>query len=82
VIELQYVCLLLGYEGVSHRRAGQTRSRMQHGLFRIIRDARQLRDEELIATLARVEDKRNPIFRYVPWWIVGCAGLAVIVIAS
>ena len=83
VIELQYVCLLLGYEGMYRiDERGQTRlAELQHGLFRIIRDARQLRDEELSAHWHGVEDKRNPIFRYVPWWIVGCAGLAVIVIA-
>jgi len=83
VIELQYVCLLLGYEGMYRiDERGQTRlAELQHGLFRIIRETRQLRDEELSPHWQGVEDKRNPIFRYVPWWIVGCAGLAVIVIA-
>jgi type VI secretion system protein ImpK len=83
VIELQYVCLLLGYEGMYRiDERGQTRlAELQHGLFRIIRETRQLRDEELSPHWQGVEDKRNPIFRYVPWWIVGCAGLAVIAIA-
>jgi len=83
VIELQYVCLMLGYEGMYRiDERGQTRlAELQHGLFRIIRDARQLRDEELSANWHGVEEKRNPIFRYLPWWIVGCAGLAVIVVA-
>ena len=73
VIELQYVCLLLGYEGMYRiDERGQTRlAELQHNLFRIIRDARQTRDEELSPHWHGVEDKRNPIFRYVPWWIVG-----------
>jgi type VI secretion system protein ImpK len=28
-----------------------------------------------------VEDRRNPIFRYLPWWIIGALGLAVLVVA-
>jgi type VI secretion system protein ImpK len=83
LIELQYVCLVLGYEGMYRiDERGQARlAELQHSLHRIIRDTRQLRDEELSAHWRGVEDKRNPIFRYVPWWIVACIGLAVIVIA-
>ena len=83
LIELQYVCLALGYEGMYRiDDRGQAKlAELQYGLLRIIRDSRQLREEELSPHWKGVEDKRNPIFRYVPWWIVACVGLAVIVIA-
>lgn len=83
LIELQYVCLALGYEGMYRidDRGEAKLAQLQHSLLRIIRDSRQLRDEELSPHWKGVEDKRNPILRYVPWWIVACVGLAVIVIA-
>lgn len=83
LIELQYACLALGYEGMYRiDDRGQAKlAELQHNLHRIIRDARQLREEELSVHWRGVEDKRNPILRYVPWWMVACVGLAIIVIA-
>ncbi len=83
LIELQYVCLALGYEGMYRidDRGAARLADLQHRLSRIIRDARQLKDEDLSVHWRGVEDKRNPIFRYVPWWIVACIGLAILVIA-
>ncbi|HEY5809809.1 MAG TPA: type IVB secretion system protein IcmH/DotU [Povalibacter sp.] len=83
LIELQYVCLALGYEGMYRidERGASRLTELQHKLARLIRDARQIKDEELSVHWRGVEDKRNPIFRYVPWWIVACAGLAILVIA-
>jgi type VI secretion system protein ImpK len=83
LIELQYVCLALGYEG-KYRIEDRGRERLadlQHELHRIIRDARQLRDQELSAHWRGVEDKRNPIFTYLPWWIVASLGVAAITVA-
>ncbi|HEY4366077.1 MAG TPA: type IVB secretion system protein IcmH/DotU [Steroidobacteraceae bacterium] len=83
LIELQYVCLTLGYEGMYRidDRGRAKLAELQHNLNRIIRDARQLRDEQLSVQWRGVEDKRNPLFRYVPWWIVASVGLAILVIA-
>jgi type VI secretion system protein ImpK len=83
LIELQYVCLMLGYEGMYRiQERGQERlAALEHELARTIRDARQLRDEDLAVRWRGVEDKRNPVFRYVPWWIVGAVSLAIIVLA-
>lgn len=83
LIELQYVCLALGYEGMYRieERGREKLGALQHKLARIIRDARQLRDEALSEHWQGVEDKRNPIFRYVPWWIVAAVALAVLVLA-
>lgn len=83
LIELQYVCLALGYEGMYRidERGTSRLAELQHNLHRIIRDARGLRDEDLSVHWQGVEDRRNPIFRYVPWWIVAAAGVAILVIA-
>lgn len=83
LIELQYVCLALGFEGM-HRidpRGREKVDALQHKLARAIRDARQLRDEELSVRWRGVQDKRNPIFRYLPWWMVAAAASAVLVLA-
>jgi type VI secretion system protein ImpK len=83
LIELQYVCLALGYEGMYRiQDRGQLRlAELQHNLFRIIRDTRGLREEELSAHWRGVEDRRNPLLRYVPWWIVAAVGMALLVLA-
>lgn len=83
LLELQYVCLALGYEGMYRiDDRGQAKlAELQHALNRTIREQRQLKDEELSVHWRGVEDKRNPIFRYIPWWIVVAAGLAALVIA-
>jgi len=82
LIELAYVCLALGYEGkYRHDPSGQVRlAELQHDLFRIIRERRQLRDEELSAHWKGVEDRRNPIIRYVPWWMVAAVGLLILTV--
>ncbi|HEY6642858.1 type IVB secretion system protein IcmH/DotU [Povalibacter sp.] len=83
LIELQYVCLALGYEGMYRidERGAVRLADLQHKLSVQIRDARQIKDEELSVHWRGVEDKRNPIFRYIPWWIIACIGLAILVIA-
>jgi type VI secretion system protein ImpK len=80
LIELAYVCLALGYEGkYRHDPSGQGRlAELQHDLYRLIREQRQVRDEDLSPHWKGVEDRRNPIVRYVPWWIIAAAGLAIL----
>jgi type VI secretion system protein ImpK len=83
LLELLYVCLALGYEGKYRQDSNGTArlADLQHGLYRLIRDRRQIRDEELAPQWKGIEDRRNPIMRYVPWWLVAIAGFAVITIA-
>jgi type VI secretion system protein ImpK len=80
LIELAYVCLTLGYEGkYRHDPSGQGQlAQLQRDLYRLIRDQRQLRDEGLSPHWKGVEDRRNPIIRYVPWWIVAAVGLVIL----
>ena len=80
LIELAYVCLALGYEGkYRHDPSGQGRlAELQHDLYRLIREQRQVSVEDLSPHWKGVEDRRNPIIRYVPWWIIAAAGLAIL----
>ena len=82
LIELAYVCLAFGYEG-KFRIDPQGPARVEElraSLFRIVREQRELRDEELAPHWRGVVDKRNPVIRYVPWWMVAAGGLALLAI--
>jgi type VI secretion system protein ImpK len=83
LIELQYICIALGFEGMYRiQDRGQLKlAELQHNAFRLIRETRGLREEELAVHWRGVEDRRNPLLRYVPWWIVAATGLALLVIA-
>jgi type VI secretion system protein ImpK len=83
LIELQYICIALGFEGMYRiQDRGQLKlAELQHNTFRLIRETRGLREEELAVHWHGVEDRRNPLLRYVPWWIVAATGLALLVIA-
>jgi type VI secretion system protein ImpK len=80
LIELVYVCLALGYEGkYRHDPSGQGQlGQLQRDLYRLIREQRQLHDEGLSPHWKGVEDRRNPIVRYVPWWIIAAVGLCIL----
>jgi type VI secretion system protein ImpK len=80
LIELVYLCLALGYEGkYRHDPSGQGQlGQLQRDLYRLIREQRQLHDEGLSAHWKGVEDRRNPIIRYVPWWIIAAVGLCIL----
>jgi type VI secretion system protein ImpK len=80
MIELVYVCLALGYEGkYRHDSQGPARlAELQHDLYRLIREQRQMRTEDLSPHWKGVEDKRNPIIRYIPWWAVAAVGLLIL----
>jgi type VI secretion system protein ImpK len=80
LIELAYVCLALGYEGkYRHDPRGQGQlAQLQRDLYRLLREQRQLRDQGLSPHWQGVEDRRNPIVRYVPWWIIAAVGLAIL----
>lgn len=83
LIELQFVCLSLGYEGMYRSwEGGRVKlAELQDHLYRIIHAERQLREEEIAVHWRGVEDRRNPLLRFVPWWIVAVSGAALLVIA-
>lgn len=80
LMELQYACIALGFSGkfqVLER--GQARlDEIQHELFRRIRAFRGTPEPELSAHWRGVVDRRNPVIRYVPWWVVGALALVVV----
>lgn len=80
LIEVGFVCLALGYEGKYRQDpSGQARlGELQHDLYRLIREQRQIRDEELSPHWKGIENRRNPIVRYVPWWMVAAVGLMIL----
>jgi len=80
LIELHHVCLLLGFEGkyrLDPRGAAQL-AELQDRVGRVIRDQRGTPDAALAPHWRGVEDRRNPIVRYVPWWVVGAVAFAIL----
>lgn len=82
LVELLCVCLALGYEGkYRHDPHGRLRlAELQQSLARLIRDRRQIRDIELSPHWQGIEDRRNPVMRYVPWWAVAAAAAALMTV--
>jgi type VI secretion system protein ImpK len=81
LLELLYICLALGFLGkyrVDQRGAGRL-AEIRDNLYRTIRMTRGTYDRELAVRWRGVEDKRNPIVRYVPFWVVAAvAGFLMI----
>jgi len=82
LMELQYLCLALGFAGkfqVMDRGHEQLAS-VQQTLYRQIRAHRGTPDDELSVRWRGLEDRRNPVIRYVPGWVVGVAALAILAV--
>lgn len=80
LMELQYLCLALGFAGkyqVMDRGHEQLAS-VQQTLSRQIRGHRGAPDDELSLRWRGLEDRRNRVIRYVPWWVIAAAALAVL----
>jgi type VI secretion system protein ImpK len=83
LMELQYVCLTLGFSGkYGNVDRGHTRlAEIQADLFRRIREYRGVPAPELSLHWLGMQDRRNPVIRYVPWWVVGAFTLVVLAAA-
>src|SRR5579872_256704 len=80
LMELQYACIALGFSGkfqVLDRGSGRLEE-IRHDLYRSIRGFRGAAETELSPHWRGVEDRRNPVIRYVPWWVVGALALVVL----
>jgi len=79
LMELQYLCVAFGFAGkyrVDER--GQVRLvELQEQLFKKISDARPLAPTALSPRWKGLDKRRNPIVRYIPWWIAAAATLAL-----
>jgi type VI secretion system protein ImpK len=82
-MELQYLCVALGFKGkyqVQDR--GDVRlAEAQQELYRTIRTHRGVPQPELSLQWQGVQDRRNRLIRYIPWWVVGAAAVAILGIA-
>jgi len=83
LMELQYLCLAFGFAG-KYQVQDRGRERLadvQQSLYRKIRDFRGAPEPELSVRWRGLEDRRNPLIRYVPWWVIGAATLAILTVA-
>ena len=80
LMEVQYMCLALGFAGkyaVADR--GHARlAEIQSDLYRRIRAFRGVPAPDLSLHWRGMQDRRNPLVRYVPWWVVGAFTLVVL----
>src|SRR5262245_20997204 len=83
LMELQYLALVFGFEGKYHvqERGHERLQQVQQDLYRRIRDHRGSPEGALSLRWRGLEDRRNPLLRYVPWWVVAAAALPVLAIA-
>lgn len=83
LMELQYLCLAFGFAGkFQMQERGEDRLRSIHqNLYRAIRQERGAVDPALSLRWQGLEERSNPLIRYVPWWIVGATGLVILAIA-
>jgi len=80
LIELMYICLALGFGGRFQIEAGG-RARLadiQEDLYRRIKEQRAPAAQELAPHWRGVEDRRNPLVRYVPLWVIATAVACVL----
>jgi type VI secretion system protein ImpK len=80
LMEVQYVCLALGFAGkyaVADRGSARL-AEVQAELYRRIRAYRGVAPPELSLHWRGMQDRRNPVIRYVPWWVVGAFTLVVL----
>ena len=83
LMELLYICLAFGFEGKFHLKdRGQERLQdIQRDLYRRIREQRGGTEPDLSLRWRGVEERGNPIIRYVPVWVVVAAALAIVATA-
>src|SRR5262249_52141738 len=80
LMELQYLSLAFGFGGrYQAQDRGHVRlAEIQQDVYRQLRAERGAPAEDLSPRWAGLQDRRNPLIRYVPWWVVAAAGLAVL----
>jgi type VI secretion system protein ImpK len=83
LMELQYLALAFGFAGKYQvlERGHERLATIQQDLYRRIRHYRGASPADLSMRWRGVEDRRNPVIRYVPWWVVGAAALAILAVA-
>ncbi|MEO8521699.1 MAG: type IVB secretion system protein IcmH/DotU [Acidobacteriota bacterium] len=82
LLELQHLILALGFTGKYQMldRGHEQLQELQHGLYRTIRGLRGPVVPELSLRWRGLEDQRNRLIRYVPWWVVAAAAVAILAV--
>ena len=80
LMELQYLILALGFTGKYQmlERGHEHLADLQQNLYRKIRAERGHSPADLSLQWRGLEDQRNRLIRYVPWWVVGVAALTIL----
>jgi type VI secretion system protein ImpK len=83
LMELQFLALAFGFAGKYQvQERGQDKLlEIQQTLYRRIREHRGPAKTSLSLRWRGLEDRRNPLFRYLPWWVVSAAALPILAIA-
>jgi type VI secretion system protein ImpK len=83
LMELQYLCIAFGFAGKYQvlERGHARLAEVHHALYKQIRTHRGTVPTELSLKWRGVEDRRNRLVRYVPWWVVAAASAAILVLA-
>jgi type VI secretion system protein ImpK len=83
LMELQYLALAFGFAGKYQvqERGYERLLEVQHDLYRKIRNHRGPAESGLSLRWRGLEDRSNPLFRYLPWWVVAAAALPILAIA-
>ncbi len=82
LMELQYLVLALGFTGKYQMldRGHERLAELQRTVHRTIRGQRDGGTAELSLKWRGLEDQRNRLIRYVPWWVVVAAALAILAV--
>lgn len=81
LLELIYVCLSLGFEGMYHlKNNGQHEiDQLRDNLFHLIRLQQGEPERDLSVHWQGISDQRNPLIRYVPFWVVAVVSAGLLV---
>ena len=83
LMELQYLGIAFGFAGkyAVQERGQEHLLEVQQDLYRKIRQYRGQPEAGLSLRWRGLEDRRNPLLRYVPWWVVAAAAVPILAIA-
>ncbi|WP_245188164.1 type IVB secretion system protein IcmH/DotU [Frateuria flava] len=83
LIELMYICLALGFGGRYQIEAGGRAklADIQEDIYRRLKEQRTPAAQEMAPHWRGVEDRRNPLVRYVPLWVIATAAACVLLAA-
>ena len=82
LLELMYICLTLGFEGRYRVLEGGYRrlDELREQLYRTLRHQYGEFEQDLSPHWQGIADKRNPLIRYVPLWVLAAVACALLLV--